>query len=149
MKVILLKDVKTKGKKGDIINVPDGYANNFLVKKGLARIATKESVNAVKMTKKALDHKKELETEAAKQMQKDVEGKTVKVSVRCGDNHKLFGSITAKEIAAELKKQHGFDIDKKKIVLSEPIRVLGSYTVDIKVYPTLSSKVYVVVSEQV
>jgi len=146
MQVILLKDVKTKGKKGDIISVPDGYANNFLIKKGLAKAATKESINVAVMTQKSLDHKKQMEVEAAKQLQKEVEGKTVKVSVRCGENNRLFGSITAKEIAAELKTQHGYDIDKKKIVLAEPIRDLGSYTVDVKVFPNLVSKVYVIVS---
>jgi large subunit ribosomal protein L9 len=146
MKVILLKDVKTKGKKGAVIDVPDGYANNFLIKKGLAKVATKESINAVKMAAKSAEHKKQLEIQAAKQMQKDVEGKTIKLAVRCGENHKLFGSITSKEIAAELKAQHGFEIEKKKIVLAEPIRDLGSYTVDVKVFPGLSSKVYVVVS---
>jgi len=146
MKVILLKDVKTKGAKGAIIDVPDGYANNFLIKKGLAKPATKESVHSIKMAAKAADHKKQLEQEAAKQLQKDVDGKTVKLAVRCGENHKLFGSITSKEIAAELKAQHGFDVDKKKIALAEPIRDLGSYTVDVKVFPGLSSKVFVVVS---
>jgi len=146
MKVILLKDVKTKGKKGAIIDVPDGYANNFLIKKGLAKPATKESIHSVKMAAKSLEHKKQLETDAAKQLQKDIEGKTIKLAVRCGENHKLFGSITSKEIASELKAQHGFDVEKKKIVLAEPIRDLGSYTVDIKVFPGLSSKVYVVVS---
>ncbi len=146
MKVILLKDVKSKGKTGDIINVPDGYANNFLIKKGLAKVATKETINAAILTKKSLDHKKQVELDNAKQLQKDVEGKTINVHVKCGENNKLFGSITAKEIAAELKTQHGFDIDKKKFVLAEPIKILGTYEVDVKVYPNLSSKIYVVVS---
>jgi large subunit ribosomal protein L9 len=147
MKVILLKDVKTKGKKGDIINVPDGYANNFLFKKNLAKQATKENLNSAVMAKKAEEHKKVVEIEEANALQQQVDGKTVKVSVRCGENHRLFGSITSKEIAASLKEQHGLDIDKKKIVLAEPIRVLGSYTCQVKVYPNLSSQIFVVVSE--
>lgn len=148
MKVVLLEDVKGKGKKGDMVNVSDGYANNFLIRQCLATAATKENLNAAKMKQKALEHKKELEKQAAIDLKESLEGKTIKLHVRCGENKKLFGSIAAKEIAAGLKKQHDFEVDKKKIVLSDPIRELGTYTVDIKVYPGMASKVFVIVSEE-
>jgi large subunit ribosomal protein L9 len=148
MKVVLLKDLKGKGKKGDIVNVSDGYANNFLFRQNLATAATKENLNAAKMSQKALEHKKEVEKQAAVALQESLEGKTIKLHVKCGENKKLFGSITAKEIASGLKKQHDFEVDKKKIVLVEPIRELGSYTIDVKVFPNMVSKIFVIVSEE-
>lgn len=147
MQVVLLSDVKGQGKKGDIVNVSDGYANNFLIKKKLATPATKENINAAKMVKKAEDHRKQVELEEARALQATLTGKTVKLAVKVGENKKLFGSITAKEIAAALEKQHGFDVDKKKINLSEPIKDLGQYEVDIKVHANMTSKLFVVVSE--
>ncbi len=147
MQVVLLEDVKGTGKKGDLVNVSDGYANNFLIKKKLATPATKENINAAKMSEKAEAHRKQVELEEARELQKKIDGKTVKLAVKVGENKKLFGSITAKEIAAALKDQQGFDVDKKKIILSEPIKDLGQYEADIKVYANMTSKIYVVVSE--
>ena len=147
MKVVLLKDVKGKGKKGDIVNVSDGYANNFLIKQKLATAATKENLNAAKQAQKAEAHKKQVELDEAKALQAAVEGKTVNLHVKVGENKRLFGSITAKEIAAELKKQHGFDVEKKKIHLPEPIKELGQFEVDVKVFANMASKIYVIVSE--
>ncbi|MEX1308102.1 MAG: 50S ribosomal protein L9 [Eubacteriales bacterium] len=147
MQVILLKDVKGTGKRGDLVNVSDGYANNFLIKRKLASAATKENINAAKMAKKAEDHKKQVELDDARKLQEKVNGKTVKLAVKVGENKKLFGSITAKEIAAALKKEHGFDVDKKKIALSEPIKELGQYEVDVKVYANMTSKIFVMVNE--
>jgi len=148
MKVVLLQDVKGKGKKGDIVDVSDGYANNFLLRQKLATAATKENLNAAKMSRRAEEHKREVEKQEAIALKESLEGKTVKLGVKCGENKKLFGSITAKEIASGLLKQHKFEVDKKKISLPEPIRELGSYTVDIKVYPNMVSKIFVIVSEE-
>ena len=147
MQVVLLQDVKGTGKKGDLVNVSDGYANNFLIKKNLATPATKENINTAKMAKKAEAHKKQVELDDARALQAEVNGKTVKLAVKVGENKKLFGSITAKEIAVALKDQHGFDVDKKKIILSEPIRELGQYEVDIKVYANMTSKIFAIISE--
>ncbi len=147
MQVVLLQDVKGTGKKGDLVNVSDGYANNFLIKKNLATPATKENINTAKMAKKAEAHKKQVELDEARALQAEVNGKTVKLAVKVGENKKLFGSITAKEIAAALKDQHGFDVDKKKIILPEPIRELGQYEVDIKVYANMTSKIFAIISE--
>ena len=147
MQVILLQDIKGTGKKGDLVNVSDGYANNFLIKKNLASPATKENINAAKMAQKAEAHKKQVELDDARALQNEINGKTVKMTVKVGENKKLFGSITAKEIAAALKKEHGYDVDKKKIILSEPIKDLGQYEVDVKVYANMTSKIYVIVNE--
>jgi len=147
MQVVLLKDVKGKGKKGDIVNVSDGYANNFLIKQKLATPATKENMNAAKMAQKAEDHKKKVALDEARALQAKVEGKTLKLAVKVGENSRLFGSITAKEVAAALKDQHGFDVDKKKISLKDPIKELGQYEAEVKVYANMNSKIYVVVSE--
>lgn len=147
MQVVLLSDIKGTGKKGDLVNVSDGYANNFLIKKKLATPATKENINAAKMAQKAEEHKKQVELEEARALQEKINGKTIKLAVKVGENKKLFGSITAKEIAAVLQKDHGFDVDKKKIVLSEPIKDLGQYEVDIKVFAGMTSKIFVIVSE--
>lgn len=147
MQVVLLKDVKGKGTKGDIVNVSDGYANNFLIKHNLATAATKENLNVAKQLKKAEAYKKQIVLDEAKALQQAITGKTVKLSVKVGENKKLFGSITAKEIAVALKKQHNFDVEKKKINLTEPIKVLGQYEVDIKVFANMTSKIYVVVGE--
>ncbi len=147
MKVVLLSDLKGKGKKGDIVNVSDGYANNFLFKQKLAIPATKENLNSAIMSQQAEAHKHELELQAAKELKKSLDGKTVTIQAKCGENQKLFGSITAKEIASALNEQHGFDIEKKKIVLKDPIKDLGTYTVDIKVHANMASKVNVVITE--
>ena len=147
MQVVLLQDVKGTGKKGDLVNVSDGYAHNFLIKKNLATPATKENINAAKMAIKAEAHKKQVALDEARALQAEVNGKTVKLAVKVGDNKKLFGSITSKEIAAALKKEHGFDVDKKKIVLAEPIKDLGQYEVDVKVFANMTSKIFVIVSE--
>lgn len=147
MQVVLLKDVKGQGKKGDIVKVSDGYGNNFLIKQKLAIAATKQNLNAAKMAQKAEAHKKQVQLDEAKALQAAINGKTIKLSVKVGENKKLFGSITAKEIATELKKQHKFDVEKKKINLAEPIKELGQYEVDVKVYANMISKIYVIVGE--
>lgn len=145
MKVVLTADVKNKGKKGDIINVNDGYATNFLIPKGLAVAATTAAVHETNQKKAAEEARKAKELAAAKEAAAKLDMATVTVSVKCGESGKLFGSVTSKEIAEELKKQ-GYDVDKKNILLEEPIRKIGRQTVEVKLYPGVKTKINVVVN---
>ncbi|MEG2002816.1 MAG: 50S ribosomal protein L9, partial [Clostridia bacterium] len=131
MKVILLQDIKTLGKAGEVKEVNDGYGHNFLIKKGLCKEATQEGINAITMKKEAEDYKKAEELRKALEMQKTMKGATVNLSVKCGESGKVFGSITSKEIADAISKQ-GFVVDKKMVVLKDPIKQVGNYEVEIK-----------------
>lgn len=142
MKVILSADVKSLGKKGDIVNVNDGYANNFLFKSKLAVPASAGNLNINAQEKAAEAKRIKEETEAAKATAKKLEGETVNLSVKIGENGKTFGSVGQKEIADELAKM-GFDIDRKKIDLSSPIKSVGTFTVSIKLYKGVTGKVAV------
>ena len=144
MKVLLLQDVKGQGKKGDIINVSDGYANNFLIKKGLGKVATADTINSVNIHTQAVAKQKQAEKDAAVALGKQLNGKEVTITSTKGANGKMFGSITSKEIAESLVKL-GFAIDKKQIVLKEPIKMTGKYTVTVKVYAEISSTISVIV----
>lgn len=135
MKVILKADVKSVGKKGDIINASDGYARNFLFPKGLAVEATEGNLKALKAIKVSEQKKKEEELKNARELAKKIEGLTVLIKVKTGENGKLFGSITSKDIADELKKQFKIEVDKKKVILEEAIKSAGTYNVEVKVYP--------------
>lgn len=135
MKVILKADVKSVGKKGDIINASDGYARNFLFPKGFAVEATEGNLKSLKAIKVSEQKKKEEELKNARELAKKIEGLTVLIKVKAGENGKLFGSITSKDIADELKKQFKIEIDKKKVILEEAIKSAGAYNVEIKVYP--------------
>ena len=147
MKVILLQDVKSLGKKNDICDVADGYAKNGLINKKLAIEATPKALNDLKL-KKANNDKVAAENLAqAKELSEKVKGKNIVVKIKCGEGGKTFGSITGKEIAEEAKKQYGFDIDKKKIVLSDPIKALGNYEVTYKVHPEVSAVLSVKVED--
>lgn len=139
MKIVLLKDVKGTGKKGEIKEVADGFAKNFLFKNNFARLADNSAVNETKLQKDAAKFHKQQELQAAKQLAKEVEGKTIVVKIKCGENGKTFGSITSKEISEELEKIN-ISVDKKKIDLKEPIKAVGSYTVTAKIYPEVSAK---------
>ncbi len=142
MKVLLLQDVKGQGKKGDIINVSDGYANNFLLKKGLGTIATADTINSVNIHNKAVEKQKQAEKAQALQLAADLKGKTVNLVSTKGANGKMFGSITSKEIADGLNKL-GYTVDKKQIVLKDPIKMSGKYTVTVKVYTEISTTINV------
>ena len=144
MKVLLLQDVKGQGKKGEIINVSDGYANNFLLKKGLGKVATADTINSVNIHTQAVAKQKQAEKDAAVALGKQLNGKEVTITSTKGANGKMFGSITSKEIAEALAKL-GFTIDKKQIVLKDPIKMPGKYTVNVKVYAEVSSTISVVV----
>ncbi len=147
MQVILINDVKGTGKKGEIVNVSDGYARNFLFKNGLAKEANTSNINQNKQQNESNAFHKSVEVAEAKALAKRLETKTVELAVKCGENGKIFGSITSKEIADELAKQ-GIKIDKRKILLDSPIKNSGIYTIVAKIYPEITAKFKVVVQEQ-
>ena len=146
MKVILLKDVKGVGKKGDVINAADGYARNFLLPRKLAEQATDNSMHILNNIKEAERRKKLAEIEAAQELAQKLKGKEIVLSVKSGESGRLFGSITGKDVADELNKQTGLNIDKKKIVI-DTIRQLGTYDVEVKLYPEISTKIKVTIKE--
>lgn len=139
MKVILNKDVKGTGKKGDVVEVSDGFAKNFLLKTGAAKIANASNLNVNSLQKDANAYHKEQERLAAVKKAETISGKVIYLAVKCGDNGKVFGSITSKEIADGFSKI-GIEIDKRKIVLPNPIKVAGNYTLEAKLYPGVSAK---------
>ena len=132
MKVILLQDVKGQGKKGQLIDVSDGYARNFLLPRKLAQEATADNVNTMKMNDKALQEKRQKEREQAVALEKVLKAMTLTVTAKGGGAGRLFGSVTNAEIADALAKQHKIVLDKRKIVLKEPIKNVGTYTVTCK-----------------
>ena len=148
MKVILLQYVKGTGKKDDVVEVSDGYARNCLFKKKLAVEATAAGVNAINGQKKAAEFHKAEEVKKWRETAVSLKGKEVTCFVKCGENGKVFGSVTSKEIADKLQEL-GYEIDKKKIVMKEPIKNVGVYYVEVKLLPNISSKIVVkVVSAQ-
>ena len=140
MKVILTQDIKGVGKKDDIINANDGYARNLLFPKKLAVEANNKNMSLLQGRKDSANFKKEQEKEKAIQLKDKLSKIMLTIKVKSGTNGKIFGSITAKEIGEELKKQYNIEIDKKKINLKEPIKELGSFTVDIKLYEGIIGK---------
>lgn len=146
MKVILQEDVKGQGKKGQLINVSDGYARNFLLPRKLAIEANSENMNVLKSKQAALEHKIETEKAAAKELAASLSGKTVKVVAKGGEQGKLFGSVTAKEIAEELLKQFKLSVDKRKIELTDDIKAFGTFEAEAKIYPEISAKFFVLVT---
>lgn len=147
MKVILLKDVRGSGVKGDVINVSDGYARNYLFPRGLATEATKANLNELKNKEKAEEKRREQAAQEAREIAEKLSDITLVIKAKSGENGKLFGSVTNKEIAQELKKQHKIAIDRKKIVLDEPIKQLSEMEVDVKLYPEISGKLKIRVEE--
>ena len=147
MKVILLQDVKGQGKKGEVVDVNEGYARNFLVKKGLAEIATASKLNDLTQKKSAAEFHKAEEVKATKKLAEEIKGKTFTVKIRAGQNGKVFGSVTAGNISDALSAA-GYDVDKKKVVLSQPIKMLGSYDIDLKLMEGVTSKIIVVVQAE-
>ncbi len=147
MKVLLEQDVKGTGKQGEIVNVSDGYARNYLLPHKLASPADAAAINAASISKSAAAHRKFQAGVAARDAAKQLEGAVLTVSANVGDNGKLFGTITGKEIATALKEQRGVEIDKKKIALSEPIRATGEYTAKISLFENTSATVKIVVKE--
>ncbi len=134
MQVILLQDIKGVGKKDEIINANDGYARNYLLPKKLGVEANKENLSKLKAKNESKAYKKSVEKEEAQKIAERLKGILLKIPVKSGENGKIFGSITSKEIADNLKEQYGIDVDKKKIDLKEPIKSLGSFNVNIKLF---------------
>lgn len=147
MKVILQQDVKGSGKKGDMINVSDGYARNFLFPRGLAIEASAQALNDYKNREAAKQHRLDEEKANAEHSAKVLEGKSVHITAKAGSNGRLFGSVTAKEIAEQLKKDFSIEVDKRKITLTEDIKAFGSYQADVKLYNGINAKIFVVVGE--
>ena len=145
MKVILTQDVKAQGKKGDIIEVSDGYARNFLLPRKLAIIADAKAVNEAKNKEASRLHKIETERAAAAEIAAKLESLLVKIAAPSGADERLYGSITAKDIAEALKAQHGIEIDRRKMVLDHPIRSYGNYKVDAKLYTDVVAHINVLV----
>ena len=145
MKVILLEDVKSLGKKGEIIDANDGYARNFLLKKNLGVEATKKNLNDLKL-KNAHDEKRRQEIfDEARAMADSFKDKSIRISIKTGGNGKAFGAVSGKEIAAEMKAQLGIEIDKKKLVLSAPLKYEGSFDVPIKLHPKVTGSIKVII----
>ncbi len=146
MKVVLLQDVKALGKKGDMVNASDGYARNFLLPRGLAKEVNAQVLNEFKNAENSKKYKQEQEIAAAEKAKSQLDGKTFVIKSKAGQGGKLFGSITTKEVAAEIKKAYSIDIDKRKIVMND-IKTCGSYSAEIKLYSGISATVTVVAAE--
>lgn len=147
MKVVLLKDVKGTGKIGDIVNVADGYGKNFLIKNGFAKQASSEAVNENSQAKKADAYHKEQERLKAVEIGKKISGSTLVIKTKCGENGKIFGTVTSKEIADAFSKK-GLDVDKKKIIIETPIKNIGEHTIEIKLHPTVNVKFTLLVEKE-
>ncbi len=147
MKVIFLEDVKGKGKKGELKDVSDGYARNFLLPKKLAKEATTDNLNTFKLQEKAKAAQIAREKAEAQENAKKLESLQVKVPAKAGANGRLFGAVTSKEISEALAKQHGMNIEKNKIVLSEPIKSYGAFDVKCKFGYEISGVIHVLVCE--
>lgn len=148
MKVLLLQDVKSQGKKDQIIEVSEGYARNFLFPKKLAIPADAKAINDARNRQSSQEHRKAVEKSAAEELAKSLENAYVKLTAGAGADGRFYGAITTKDIAEGLKAQHGIEIDKRKIVLDAPIKAFGTYKVDAKLYTDVVGKITVVVTEK-
>ncbi|MCD7982010.1 MAG: 50S ribosomal protein L9 [Clostridiales bacterium] len=147
MKVILLQDVKSLGKKGDVVNVSDGYARNMILPKKLGLEANAKNLNDLKLQHRHADKVAEEQLENAKHLAEELKDKTVEVKIRAGEGGRAFGSVSTKEISAAAAQQLHLELDKKKMVLPEPIKALGTYEITIKLHPKVTGTLRVKVSE--
>ncbi len=147
MKVILTQDVKAQGKKGELINVSEGYARNYLFPKKLAVEADAKAINELKNREASAQFKLESDRAAAKETAAKLESVVVRIAMAHGADGRLYGSVTSKEIAEQLKLQHGIEIDKRKIGMSDPLKAYGSYQLDVKLFPDVVGKLNVVICE--
>ena len=147
MKVVLLQDVKSLGKKGELVTVSDGYARNFLFPRNLAKEANAQAMNELRNAEQSKKFKKDTEIAAANEAKSALEGSKFVIKAKAGESGKLFGSITAKEISAEIKRQKQLDVDKRKIVLKREIKTVGDYDVEIKLYTGVTAQVTVAVEK--
>lgn len=149
MRVILLSDVRGSGKKGDIVNVSDGYAKNFLFPKKLAREATTQSIKELKDAQSSLEHQKEIQKKEAEKIHSMINEKSISLHRKGGEDGKLFGAVTTKDISEQIKNSFGIDIDKHKIILNEgSIKTFGAFKFEIKVFPGIISSMLAIVSEE-
>ena len=148
MKVILKEDIKSLGKQGEIVDVSDGYARNFILKKGKGVEANSKNLNDQKLQKANEAKIAQQQYEAAQELGKKIEAGKIEMSIKTGEGGKAFGSIASKEIAAEVKEQMGLDIDKKKIQLKEAIKTLGTHEVSVKLHPKVTAALKVIVTEE-
>ena len=147
MKVILKADVKGSGKAGELVNVSDGYARNFLLPRGLAAEASSQALNELHGREEARKHREAVEKSAAEAAAKRLDGVTVRLTAKAGEGGRLYGAVTSKEIAAGLKEQFSVPVDKRKIALSGEIRAFGTYPAEVRLYTGISAKLSVAVSE--
>ncbi|KXL51980.1 50S ribosomal protein L9 [Anaerotignum neopropionicum] len=147
MKLILLQDVKSVGKKGDLINASEGYAKNFLLPKKLAVEATKSNLNDYELKQKSEEKRKQEELEGAQKIAEALKEKVVTIKVKTGGNGKLFGSVTNKEVAEAIVEQTKLDIDKKKVSIGDPIKMVGERTATIKLHPKVTAEVLIKIVE--
>lgn len=148
MKVILTKEIKNLGKEGDIKEVADGYARNYLLPRGLAVEATNSNIKAGEEKKQRVQKHKDREHAEAEALREKLDGKTIKIPARAGGGDKLFGAVTSREIADSIHQAYKVDIDKKKIDLKDPIKHLGEYRVKLKIYPAVQAEITVVVTAE-
>lgn len=148
MKVILLEDVKSLGKKGQIVNVSDGYARNFVLPKKLGLEATSKNLNDLKLQKANEEKVAQQILDAAKELAKKVEAGKVEVKIKIGEGGRTFGSVSTKEIAIAVKEQMGYEIDKKKIQLKDAIKTLGTHVVPVKLHQKVTAELKVIVTEE-
>ncbi len=148
MKVILLEDVKSLGKKGEVVNVNDGYARNLLFKKNLGIEATKQNLNDLKLQKQNNDKLETERLEEAKKLAKELEEKEVVLAIKTGSDGRVFGSVSTKEIAEAAKEQLGYELDKKKMHLKDAIKSIGTFHVPVKLHPKVTVELKVVVKEK-
>ncbi len=148
MKVVLLSDVKGQGKKGQVVNVSDGYARNFIFPKNLATPADNKIMNELKGKEEAKLRQIELEKQAARDTAAKLATVSVKIKAGAGTDGRIYGSVTTKDIAEQLAAQHSITIDKRKIVLADPIKAFGTYMLEVKLYPEIAGKVTIVVSDK-
>ena len=147
MKVILLEDVKALGKKGQIVNINDGYARNFVLPKKLGVEATAKNLNGLKLQNANKEKLAQEALDAAKELAQKLEAGKVVLTIKTGEGGKVFGSVSSKEIATEVKNQMGYEIDKKKIQLKDAIKTLGTHTVPVKLHQKVTAELKVVVTE--
>jgi large subunit ribosomal protein L9 len=147
LKVILTQDIKKLGKKGDMVNASDGYARNYLFPNGMAAPADAQNITEAKNAKASQQHRIDLEVAAAEEIKKNIDGKTVEIKAKAGKEGRLFGSVTAKDIAGALKNIYDADIEKRKITVSE-IKAFGTYNAQIKLYNGITADIKVMVTEE-
>lgn len=145
MKVVLLEDVKGKGKKGDLVNVPDGYARNFLLPKGKAKLADNQIIQEIKAKKESEDFKKAEEKKQAQKLAEKLKDVKLVYKTTGGEDGRLYGAVTTKDISEKLQSELGIAVDKRKIVIKDTIKTVGEYVLEIKLYPGINAKLKLIV----